>query len=59
MTLTKSTTNSLARPDFVVKITDGSGVAVDAKGLIGPLVKMYDDAMKLDDPGTGILHSGL
>jgi len=51
LTLTKSTTNSLARPDFVVKITDGSGVAVDAKGLIGPLVKMYDDAMKLDDPG--------
>jgi len=50
LTLTNSTTNSLARPDFVVKITDGSGVAVDAKGLVGPLVKMYDDAMKLDDP---------
>ena len=50
LVLTKSTTNSLARPDFVVKITDGSAVAVDAKGLVGPLIKMYDDAMKLDDP---------
>ena len=50
LVLTKSTTNSLARPDFVVKITDGSAVAVDAKGLVGPLIKLYDDAMILDDP---------
>ena len=50
LVLTKSTTNPKARPDFVVKITDGSSVAVDAKGLLGPLVKMYDDAMELDDP---------
>lgn len=50
LVLTKSTTNPKARPDFVVQITDGSTVAVDAKGLLGPLVKMYDDAMELDDP---------
>lgn len=50
LVLTKSTTNPKARPDFVIQITDGSAVAVDAKGLVGPLVKMYDDAMELDDP---------
>ena len=50
LVLTKSKTGPKARPDFVVKITDGSAVAVDAKGLVGPLVKMYDDAMELDDP---------
>lgn len=50
LTLTKSETNPRARPDFVVRITDGSAVAVDAKALVGPLVKMYDDAMEIGDP---------
>ena len=50
LTLTKSKTNPRARPDFVIRITDGSAVAVDAKALVGPLVKMYDDAMEIGDP---------
>ena len=49
-TLTKSKTNPRARPDFTIKIGDGSAVAVDAKGLVGPLVTMYDEAMELPDP---------
>ena len=48
--LTKSKTNPGARPDFTIKIGDGSAVAVDAKALVGPLVTMYDQAMELPDP---------
>ena len=49
LVLTKSTTNSLARPDFVDKITDGSAVAADAKRLVGPLIMLFDDAIIVND----------
>ena len=48
--LTKSKTNPKVKPDFTIMIGDGSAVAVDAKALVGPLVKMYDEAMELPDP---------
>lgn len=48
--LTKSKTDPLARPDFTIMIGDGSAVAVDSKALVGPLLKLYDEAMDLPDP---------
>ena len=37
----------LSRPDFTVKLADGSAIAIDSKALLGPLVSLYDKAMEL------------
>ena len=42
--LTKSS-NPKSRPDFTVMLADGSAIAIDSKALLGPLVKLYDQAM--------------
>ncbi len=39
--------NPLSRPDFAVKLTDGSAIAIDSKALLGPLVSLYEKAMEI------------
>tara|TARA_B100002052_G_C15819783_1_gene569943 strand:- start:35 stop:1258 length:1224 start_codon:yes stop_codon:yes gene_type:complete len=46
LVLTKSS-KPLSRPDFTVKLTDGSAIAIDSKALLGPLVSLYDRAMEI------------